>query len=104
MRMLRRYLRLELDEIDKQNIRFQTIGRTGAPAKNVRSEIEKATERTAKNTGMVLADALKYGGTAEGVDARSAAQRLLLYQGKPPDELTEARTAKEPYTRTIHDL
>src|SRR5580765_3106706 len=29
MRMLRRYLRLELDEIDKQNIRFQTIGRTG---------------------------------------------------------------------------
>src|SRR5512132_1803755 len=47
MRMLRRYLRLELDEIDKQNIRFQTIGRTGALAKNVRSEIEKATERTA---------------------------------------------------------
>ena len=37
MRMLRRYLRLELDEIDKQNIRFQTIGRTGALAKNVRS-------------------------------------------------------------------
>src|SRR6266516_6105533 len=45
MRMLRRYLRLELDEIDRQNIKFQTIGRTGALAKNVRSEIEKATER-----------------------------------------------------------
>src|SRR2546421_4914826 len=30
MRMLRRYLRLELEEIDRQNIRFQTIGRTGA--------------------------------------------------------------------------
>src|SRR5712671_6171323 len=58
MRMLRRYLRLELEEIDKQNIRFQTIGRTGVLAKNVRSEIEKATERTAKNTGMVLAVAL----------------------------------------------
>jgi undecaprenyl diphosphate synthase len=25
MRMLRKYLRLELDEIDRQNIRFQTI-------------------------------------------------------------------------------
>src|SRR5213595_1870552 len=58
MRMLRRYLRHELEEIDRQNIRFQTIGRTGALAKNVRSEIEKATERTAKNTGMVLAVAL----------------------------------------------
>src|SRR4030088_1757071 len=62
MRMLRKYLRLELDEIDKQNIRFQTIGRTGALAKNVRKEIDKATERTAKNTGMVLAVALNYGG------------------------------------------
>src|SRR5215217_5105668 len=28
MRMLKRYLRLELDEIDRQHIRFQTIGRT----------------------------------------------------------------------------
>src|SRR3954447_3905995 len=27
MRMLKRYLRLELDEINRQNIRFQTIGR-----------------------------------------------------------------------------
>src|ERR1700736_5753412 len=30
MRMLRKYLRLELDEINRQNIRFQTIGRTAA--------------------------------------------------------------------------
>src|SRR5205807_5979344 len=51
----------ELDEIDRQNIRFQTIGRTGALASNVRKEIEKATERTAKNTGMILAVALNYG-------------------------------------------
>src|SRR5213078_3854137 len=69
MRMLRRYLRLELEEIDRQNIRFQTIGRTGALAKNVSNEIEKATERTAKNTGMVLAVALNYGGRAEIIDA-----------------------------------
>src|SRR6201988_1632163 len=52
MRMLRRYLRLELDEIDRQNIRFQTIGRTGSLAENVRKEIARATERTAKNKGM----------------------------------------------------
>src|ERR687894_1328924 len=35
MRMLRRYLRLELDEIDRQNIRFQTIGRMDSLAGNV---------------------------------------------------------------------
>ena len=49
MRMLRRYLRIELDEIDRQNIRFQTIGRIGALAENVRKEIQRATEQTARN-------------------------------------------------------
>src|ERR671929_1212872 len=49
MRMLKRYLRLELDEIDRQNIRFQTIGRTAALPENVRNEIARATEQTARN-------------------------------------------------------
>src|SRR5216684_1391301 len=75
MRMLRRYLRLELDEIDRQNIKFQTIGRTGALAENVRREIARATERTATNKGMVLTVALNYGGRAEIVDACRAAVR-----------------------------
>src|ERR1041385_228689 len=39
MRMLRRYLRLELDEIDRQNIRFQTIGRTAALPEKIRHQI-----------------------------------------------------------------
>src|SRR3989441_11944542 len=77
MRMLRRYLRLELDEIDKQNIRFQTIGRTSELASNVRLEIARATERTAHNTGMVLSVTLNYGGRAEIVDACRAATKKL---------------------------
>src|SRR5437588_11603801 len=52
MRMLKRYLRLELDEIDRQNIRFQVIGRTDSLAGNVQREINRATERTASNKGM----------------------------------------------------
>src|SRR4030081_1064692 len=89
MRMLRRYLRLELDEIDKQNIRFQTIGRTEALAPTVKQEIAKASERTAANTGMILSVALNYGGRAEIVDAARAAMRKLQAQGKSPDELDE---------------
>src|SRR2546423_1978616 len=44
MRMLRRYIRLELDEIDRQDIRFQTIGRIDALTRNVRDEISRARE------------------------------------------------------------
>src|SRR5256886_6907159 len=69
MRMLRKYLRLELDEIHRQNIRFQTIGRTEALTTRVREEIARATERTANNTGMVLSVALNYGGRAGVVGA-----------------------------------
>lgn len=104
MRMLRRYLRLELDEIDRQNIKFQTIGRTGALSETVRREIARATERTAENKGMVLTVALNYGGRAEIVDACRAAMRRLLDERNAPDELTEERIANELYTRNLPDL
>jgi undecaprenyl diphosphate synthase len=104
MRMLRRYLRLELDEIDRQNIKFQTIGRTGALSESVRREIAKASERTSKNSGMVLTVALNYGGRAEIVDACRAAARRLIDEGNSPDELNEERIANELYTRNLPDL
>jgi len=104
MRMLRRYLRIELDEIDRQNIKFQTIGRIGALSDNVRKEIERATERTARNKGMVLSVALNYGGRTEIVDAARAAVRRLLDEGSRPDEITEERIANELYTRNLPEL
>jgi undecaprenyl diphosphate synthase len=104
MRMLRRYLRLELDEIDKQNIRFQTIGRTGMLAASVRTEIAKATERTAENSGMVLNVALNYGGRIEIVDACRAAVQRLLDEGKSPDDLSEEGIANELYTSNLPEL
>src|SRR3954468_18507745 len=75
MRMLRKYLRLELDEIDRQNIKFQAIGRTDSLSESVRREISRAVERTARNSGMILTVALNYGGRAEIVDAARAAVR-----------------------------
>src|SRR6478672_11145996 len=104
MRMLRRYLRIELDEIDRQNIRFRTIGRIEALADNVRNEIARATEQTARNKGMILTVALNYGERAEIVDACRAAVRRLLDEGSRPDELSEDRIANELYTRNVQAL
>ena len=104
MRMLRRYLRLELDEIDRQNIKFQTIGRTEALAGTVLREIAKATERTENNKGMVLTVALKYGGRAAITDACRATARRLIDEGNPHDELTEEGIANELYTRNLPEL
>jgi undecaprenyl diphosphate synthase len=104
MRMLRKYLRLELDEINRQNIRFQTIGRIEALAPTVREEIARASERTAANTGMVLSVALNYGGRAEIVDACRAAVRKLQAEGKSPDELSEEQVERELYTHSLPEL
>jgi undecaprenyl diphosphate synthase len=104
MRMLRKYLRLELDEINRQNIRFQTIGRIEALAPTVRNEIARASERTAANTGMVLSVALNYGGRAEIVDACRSAIQKLIGAGKSADELSEADIERELYTRSLPEL
>ncbi|HLL74331.1 MAG TPA: isoprenyl transferase [Pyrinomonadaceae bacterium] len=104
MRMLKRYLRLELDEIDRQNIRFRTIGRTGELAQSVRREIERAVERTGANTGMTLSVALNYGGRAEIVDAVRAAVRRLRAEGRDPEEITEAEIERGLYTSGLPEL
>jgi undecaprenyl diphosphate synthase len=104
MRMLKRYLRLELDEIHRQNIRFQTIGRTGALPHSVQREIQKAVERTSGNDGLVLSVALNYGGRAEIVDACRAAIARLQSEGRAPTEITEASIERELYTHGLPEL
>jgi undecaprenyl diphosphate synthase len=104
MRMLRRYLRLELDEIDRQNIRFQAIGQTDALSGPVQREIARATDRTVNNTGMILSVALNYGGRAEIVDACRAAVRRLIAEGFSHEALTEERIERELYTHGLPEL
>jgi len=104
MRMLKRYLRLELEEIDRQNIRFQPVGRVEALAESVRRELDRAVERTSRNTGMVLSVALNYGGRAEIVDAVNAAVRRLQAEGAAAVELTEELIGRELYTSDLPEL
>ena len=104
MRMLKRYLRSELDEIKAQNIRFQTIGRTEVLPESVRREIERAAATTAENKGMNLSVALNYGGRAEIVDACRAAVRRLGAEGLPAEEITEERIERELYTAGLPEL
>ncbi len=104
MRMLKRYLRIELDEINRQNIRFQPIGRTEALADSVKRELDRAVERTASNTGMVLSVALNYGGRTEIVDAAKRAVRRLVGEDRAPDQITEEDIERELYTNGLPDL
>lgn len=101
MQMLKHYLRSELKEIDRQNIKFQAIGKIEGLDKSVQKEISGATEKTARNTGTILTVALNYGGRAEIVDACREAVKNLLANGKNVEDLSETDIEQNLYT---HDL
>ena len=104
MQMLIRYLRSELNEVDKQNIRFQAIGNIeGLPA-DVRREVSVATEKTRNNTGTFLSIALNYGGRAEIVEACRKAALDFLENGKSFDNLSEADIEANLYTNNLPEV
>jgi len=72
MRLLREYLKRELPEIHKNNVRLLVIGRPEQLPEGVRADIQDAMKLTARNTGLTLIVALNYGGRAELVDAFNA--------------------------------
>ena len=94
MTLLKRYIRLELGTLLKNNIRFQVIGRHEELAPDVRQELEMGVQQTAKNTGMLFNIALNYGGRAEIVDA----VRRAIAAKVNPDELDEKRFSEFLYT------
>ena len=93
MTLLKEYIRRELKNVKKNNIRFQAIGRIHELEESVRKELQRATHETHKNTGMILNVALNYGGRAELVDTFNRLFRELKQNGHqaPVDEETISR-------------
>jgi undecaprenyl diphosphate synthase len=71
-RLLRLYLRAELPDMSRNDIRFNAIGRIDALPDFVRAELEETVRATAANRGLELNLAINYGGRAELVDAVKA--------------------------------
>jgi len=94
MMLLKRYVRLELDTLLKNDIRFQVIGRPDDLRPDVQQELRAAMTRTEANQGMRFNIALNYGGRAEIVDAA----RRLIEAGVAPADIDERRFGEFLYT------
>ena len=94
MSLLKRYLRLELNTLLRNNIRFNVIGRVQDLAADIRNELKMGEQKTASNSGMLFNIALNYGGRAEIVEAA----RALMAAGVSPDDVDEQRFAGFLYT------
>jgi undecaprenyl diphosphate synthase len=94
MALLKRYLRLELNTLLRNNIRFQVVGRRDELSDDVRRELEVAQRKTSSSGGMLFNIALNYGGRSEIVDAA----RRAIAEGIRPEDLDERRFSELLYT------
>ncbi|MCS6873552.1 MAG: isoprenyl transferase [Pyrinomonadaceae bacterium] len=104
MEMLKFYLEKELDNVHKNNIRFQSIGKISRLDKDIQERIVNAEQKTRYNTGTILSVALNYGGRAEIVEAARKAMRRLIEEGKTPEDLSEDDIERNLYTYGLPEV
>jgi len=85
-RLLRIYLRRELPDLMRNNIRFGCIGRLDELSVSVRRDLDATVAATAGNSGMRLTLAINYSGRAELVDAIKSLVEDARKQDLPIDE------------------
>jgi len=86
MGLLRLYLKREIKELDKHNVRLRCIGDRAGLAEDIIRLIEDAETRTGGNTGLTLQIAVNYGGHREIVVAcRSIAGKVAAGELNPVD-------------------
>src|SRR5665213_1955121 len=102
-RLLRTYLRLELPEMMRQQIRMNAIGRLDALPPQVHSELLEVLAETSANRGLQVNLAINYGARAELVDAVKALVEKASRGEVTAESIDEAAISANLYTAGIPD-
>lgn len=103
MRLLEFYLKQEIPELDKNNVRLAAIGRIHELPQSAQRQLEKSMDVLKKNTGLTLVLALSYGGRAEIVDAMRSIAREVKAGRLDVADMDEKVISRHLYTRSIPD-
>ena len=103
MGLLRRYLREEVEELDRQGVRILFIGDRARLARDIVALAETAEERTRGNTRLTLVLALSYSGRQEIARAARRLARKAAAGDMDPDAIDETALAGELFTANIPD-
>jgi undecaprenyl diphosphate synthase len=103
MKYLARFLKAEIGELNRNNVRLDAIGQIYRLPEFVQQQLEKTKAALAKNNGLTLILALSYGSRTEIVEAvRSMAQKVK--DGRlEPAEINEQVFSQHLYTRHYPD-
>ncbi len=99
MKFLARFLKNEIGELNKNNVRLEAIGQIWRLPEFVQEQLEKTKAALAKNNGLTLILALSYGGRTELVEATRAIADKVKGGRLDPAEITERVISDHLYTR-----
>ncbi len=103
MKYLARYLKNEIPELDRNNVRLEAIGQIYRLPEFAQEQLEKTKAALAGNNGLTLILALSYGGRVEIVEAvRSIAAKVKKGE-LDAAEISEQTISQHLYTRQWPD-
>ncbi len=103
MQYLARFLKSEIAELNRNNVRLEAIGQIYRLPEFVQEQLRKSKAALARNSGLTLILALSYGGRTEIIEAaRGIAQKVKDGQLEPA-EINEQLVSQHLYTSPYPD-
>ncbi len=99
MRYLARFLKNEIPELNRNNVRLQAIGQIYRLPEFVQEQLEKTKAALARNNGLTLILALSYGSRTEIVEAVRSMAAQVKDGAMEPAEIDEQVISQNLYTR-----
>ncbi len=103
MSLLKNFLRDELPEMMKNNVRLQAIGRLSDLPEFVRDQLHECIQATRENTGLILILALSYSGRVEIIEAVHSIMREIKLGHLDSAQIDEQVFNHHLYTRYYPD-
>ena len=103
MRLLKRFMVSELEEMLENGIRFRVIGRVQKLPKDVQRTLRETVNKTSRNQDMVLTLALSYGGRQELADAVAGIAKQIESGALSSRDISEVTISRHLYTADMPD-
>jgi undecaprenyl diphosphate synthase len=98
MKYLARFLKGEIGELNRNNVRLDAIGQIYRLPEFVQDQLKKTKAALAKNNGLTLILALSYGGRTEIVEAARSMAQKVKDGSLEPAEINEQMVSQHLYT------
>jgi undecaprenyl diphosphate synthase len=103
MTLLKKYIKMEVPRMMRNNIRFNVIGNRSDLPEDVALGLDEAMQATNENNGMTLTLALSYGSRQELLQAAKGIAADIRSGRLAADELTEETFPEYLYTSSLPD-